>query len=417
MNVIQDGDYVVIQRHTYMRVQKLNSVKNCQLGRDSVELKNVIGQPYGSMFKMIPHESKKKVWKVEPTDEILDFEDIFLGDDDKPSGEDNRNLLDINTEAQGLKKEQIDAMREDCVDGKEIMEQLIENSASFHQKTKFSQAKFLKKKAKKYFQYLVIKRPSIRLIMQINYKTDPLKMMNLRIDSLAQLLNNVNIQSRGKYLIYESGCQGVVVSAALERIGSHPDGKLIYVYQTGEPQTYGLNAMNYTKEAMDNMSTINLYHLRALEQGKNITHMHQDNAGDNKPHNQRKREESVRSYEIIKPRKMDGLIIACKQHPSNVLISLMKYLSFSRPFAVYSPYKEPLLETYFALKVTGQAIMVTITESWLRNIQVLPDRSHPEVLMSGGGGYILSGLYVDNSDAKPSSTNGSSNGENTKMET
>ena len=140
---------------------------------------------------------------------MLDFEEHFL-DENEQSGQDNRNLRDTNTEAQGLKKEQIDAMREGCVDGKEIVGQLIENSASFHQKTKFSQAKFLKKKAKKYFQFLIIKKPSIRLIMQINYKNDPLKMMNLRIDTLAQLLNNVNLQSGGKYMIYETGCQGIL---------------------------------------------------------------------------------------------------------------------------------------------------------------------------------------------------------------
>ena len=81
------------------------------------------------------------------------------------------------------------------MDGKEIVEQLIENSASFHQKTKFSQAKFLKKKSKKYSPYVLIKKPSIRLLMQISYKNDPMKMMNLRIDTLAQILNNANIRS------------------------------------------------------------------------------------------------------------------------------------------------------------------------------------------------------------------------------
>ena len=210
--IIKDGDFVVIQRHDYMRTQKLVGAKNCliQLGRDSVELKNVIGHPYGSAFQMQPHDSRKKTWKVERINEVLDFEEHFL-DENEQSGQDNRNLRDTNTEAQGLKKEQIDAMREECVDGKEIVGQLIENSASFHQKTKFSQAKFLKKKAKKYFQFLIIKKPSIRLIMQINYKNDPLKMMNLRIDTLAQLLNNVNLQSGGKYMIYETGCQGTYI--------------------------------------------------------------------------------------------------------------------------------------------------------------------------------------------------------------
>ena len=43
--------------------------------------------------------------------------------------------------------------------------------------------------------------------------------MNLRTDTLAQILNNANVQSSGKYVVYETGCQGLVVSAVLDRLG------------------------------------------------------------------------------------------------------------------------------------------------------------------------------------------------------
>jgi tRNA (adenine-N(1)-)-methyltransferase non-catalytic subunit len=59
-----------------------------------------------------------------------------------------------------------------------------------------------------------------------------------------------------------------------------------------------------------------------------------------------------------------------------LLLSLLKYLAPSRPFVVYSPYIEPLMETYLAVKDTGKAVMVMLTETWLRNYQarpVLPD--------------------------------------------
>ena len=67
-------------------------------------------------------------------------------------------------------------------------------------------------------------------------------------------------------------------------------------------------------------------------------------------HRQKLREESVQSFELMKS-GIDGLIVACKQHPTAILLALMRYLSPSRPFAVFSPYKEPLLETYTAVKV------------------------------------------------------------------
>lgn len=94
MEEIKDGEFVVIQRDNYMRTQKLVASKNCHisLGKDQIELANVIGQPYGSAFKMVPHATKKKLWIVEKTDEILNFEEMFLGD---KSGTDNRNILGI----------------------------------------------------------------------------------------------------------------------------------------------------------------------------------------------------------------------------------------------------------------------------------------------------------------------------------
>ena len=126
------------------------------------------------------------------------------------------------------------------------------------------------------------------------------------------------------------------------------------------------------------------------------------------PYRQKMREESSKSYDLIKQKKMDGLIIAAKQHPTSILLHLIKYLAPSRPFVVFSSYKEPLMDAYFAVKETGKAVLVTLAETWLRNYQVLPDRTHPEVLMSGGGGYILSGIVVDNSDLALDHCDGSS---------
>ena len=236
--------------------------------------------------------------------------------------------------------------------------------------------------------------------------------------------------------MYETGCQGLLVAAALERVGSAEGGKVIHVYQTGNPQTQSLNAMNFDKATMDNMLTLNMYHLRSMEQGQDISVMHcdvkksdgaaaeieekpseekdekmteaksdekEDKDGDEPkpakvPFRQRLREESMASYELLKGKEtMDGLLIASKQHPTALLLSLLPYVKPSRPFVAFSPYKEPLMDAYLKLKETGKAIMVTLSESWLRNHQVLPSRTHPEVTMSGGGGYVLSGIVVDNS--------------------
>ena len=72
----------------------------------------------------------------------------------------------------------------------------------------------------------------------------------------------------------------------------------------------------------------------------------------------------------------------------------IKFVCLSGQFTVYSQYKEPLLDAYMTIKESGSAINVNLSETWLRNYQVLPERTHPHVLMSGGGGYLLTGIIV-----------------------
>ena len=60
--------------------------------------------------------------------------------------------------------------------------------------------------------------------------------------------------------MYETGAQGLVVSSVLERVGGQ--GRVTHIYQTGQPQTNCLAAMDYPPEVMNNLHVINIQHLR-----------------------------------------------------------------------------------------------------------------------------------------------------------
>jgi len=420
-DTIEAGKTVVIQKYKYMRTHVLNPKKPLQMGRDMIDITPIVGSKFGTTFKMIP-DTKKKLFTLEICDAAVDLESLFLGE----GGQDNRDLNQAEN-SQKLSRDDIEELRDEGVSGEQILGKIIENSETFQAKTKFSQAKFLKKKAKKYHHYILIRKPSIRLLMQIHYTANPMNMMNLRLDSLAQLLNMTNIHNGGRFLVYETGAQGVVVAAVLERVGAA--GKVVHIYQTGQPQTSCLGAMNFSEEVTNSLHTINMAHLRSMEQGKDILVNHHASNGQppvkklctdapsdtpqlntildtseaalektetNLPVRMTLRERSVSAFAEMSSGDMDGLLIVCKQHPTALLLHLLKYLSPSRPFAVFSPYKEPLLDAYMAVKEGGLAIMCTVSETWLSYQQVLPGRTHPEMLMSGGGGYLLTGTFVAN---------------------
>lgn len=51
-------------------------------------------------------------------------------------------------------------------------------------------------------------------------------------------------------------------------------------------------------------------------------------------------------------------------------------------------------------QMAKQAVALQLQEPWWRNHQVLPGRTHPEMVMSGTGGFLLSGIVVRDSDGK-----------------
>jgi len=439
--IIKGGETVILQKYNYMRTHVLNAKKCLQLGRDIVSMEGIEGKKYGTTFEMVSNPKNKKQFQLVEANEIVDFEELFLTGE---GGQDNRDLQDTEATNQNLSREQIEELRDSGTAGKVIMEKIIENSDTFQQKTKFSQQKFLKKKAKKYHHYVMIRKPSIRLLMDILYKMDPMKIMNLRVDSLSQILNVTNVHSGGRYLVYETGAQGLVVAAVLERLGGV--GELIHVYQTGQPQTTALNSVGLQKSPI--LKVLNIQHLRSMEQGRDILVNHwrtedgdkpdsdepptkkskqeqhsEANGQQNQPQNGESngsanncdttttttttqpqpektfrmnlREKSVEAFGSLKNESMDGLVLVCRQHPGNLLVYLSQFIKPSRPFCVYSPYKEPLLDAYIQVKEAGIAVAVNLSESWLRYHQVLPQRTHPMVNMSGGGGYLLSGIFIE----------------------
>ncbi|VDL85848.1 unnamed protein product [Schistocephalus solidus] len=91
----------------------------------------------------------------------------------------------------------------------------------------------------------------------------------------------------------------------------------------------------------------------------------------------------------------DCLIVAIRFYPVDITLLLMQFLPPGRPFVVHSHLLAPLVDLYNILKRRGSCAHLTLFDSWLRPIQVLPNRTHPEMKMTSGcGGFLLRGYTV-----------------------
>ncbi|XP_011643135.1 tRNA (adenine(58)-N(1))-methyltransferase non-catalytic subunit TRM6 [Pogonomyrmex barbatus] len=104
--------------------------------------------------------------------------------------------------------------------------------------------------------------------------------------------------------------------------------------------------------------------------------------------------ETKRAVDLLNSSKARGLTIVAKEHPLNIATALLPFLGASRPFVIFHAYREPLQETYMELKQKYSVINLKLFTNFLRSYQVLPDRTHPDILTNDTGGYILTGYLV-----------------------
>ncbi|GAX79292.1 hypothetical protein CEUSTIGMA_g6733.t1 [Chlamydomonas eustigma] len=92
------------------------------------------------------------------------------------------------------------------------------------------------------------------------------------------------------------------------------------------------------------------------------------------------------------------ILAAPRMNPTSLMSQVLPLLAPSAAFVLYSPWSQPLAECMHQLQTSKSAVLLQLHESWMRPHQVLPMRTHPEMMCSGTGGYILSGIKVCTSD-------------------
>uniref|UniRef100_A0A8D2ZWE4 tRNA (adenine(58)-N(1))-methyltransferase non-catalytic subunit TRM6 n=1 Tax=Scophthalmus maximus TaxID=52904 RepID=A0A8D2ZWE4_SCOMX len=391
---IKEGDHVVLKRGDIFKAIQVLPKKKVIFEKQWFFLDNAVGQLYSSTFEIVSGNLQPKKPK-----------DTEGSSDAKEAGTDNRHIVD-DGKSQKLTRDDIETLKEQGLKGQEIIQQLIDNSSTFRDKTEYAQDKYIKKKKKKYENTVTILKPSCRILAMMYHGREPGKICHLRYDALAQMLTLANIHAGSKVLVFET-CAGLVLGSVMERMGGY--GSVIQMYPGGGPGRAGMESFGLPAHFHDMLHDFPICHVNALLAGTLDTTAKDQSAGmifrilaeEKKVKLEEKRKKLAAVASLLEGRNADGLIIASRFHPCPVLMGLLKFLSPSRPFVVHSQYKEPLIECYTKLREQGGTVNLRLTDTWLRHYQVLPNRTHPLLLMSGGGGYLLSGTTVATDRAKP----------------
>lgn len=398
---IKLGDYIVIQRQKYTKLYKFTGkTAVAVLGKQKIDLSSIEGLPYFSTFRMMPQNGDKSgVFKLEICTNPHDIKESISID---KSGTDNRDILD-DGRSQVLTEDEIKNLRETCETSTEIVEHLVDNSKTFNSKTEYAQEKYLRRKEKKYYEYVQIRKPSVRLIFDIYFRQDPDKIMNMRMDTLSQIISYSGICSTGEYMVYESGTNGICLAAFLNSMGDSGNSHIVYVHQGNVPHKQAVLALNFPESYTEKYTPVNIYSvLRHFYQKDCTSDVAKAEDTEPEPKKVKLEDEEKKKWELenakacsIMRQKVDSLVIVAKEHPTAIFKELVQFVRPGRPFVIYSPYQEIATECFTELKANQPVLNVRIYSSFLRTYQVLADRTHPDVSMNGNSGFIICGYVIN----------------------
>jgi len=202
---------ILIDNSGNRRILKIKGAKRVKHFKVMVDLSQLLGKPFASHWQVKDPKSGEleQITDVRQLTRAYLDEDPFGEDgapDEEEDGEeekevdagegvknrDNRDIVD-NNQAQKLGQQEIEAMKAQGLSGAEIIRTLIENSESWSKRTKYSQAKYLRKKLQKYMVTFEVKKPNALELCEAYSSTQPAKIQGLRSDSLALIMQMANI--------------------------------------------------------------------------------------------------------------------------------------------------------------------------------------------------------------------------------
>lgn len=392
-----------------------------------ISMKNVIGTPYGSVFHVAGKDLE--LASLQPVGREGEQKDDEEGAEGGSLRKDNRGLNDTNT-SQKLKDADIREMRKQGCSGEEIIKTLIANSDTWNTKTEYSQEKWLTKKRRKYSMKLRIARCTPATVCEVYHSKSIDKISHLRPDSLSRILSQSSIYPGCRVLVVDS-LVGLIVGSVAYRLrgmgeifavyhGQQPHFELVNTFNLDEASTKIIQPVpsNELAAAGHDVRRLGFANLVGVEsatvetpalpagtmpcattvselgieepapqQAQGEDRKRSYNKSGRHPHDLRRIRQHLREG-------FDSLILATKFYPLPILKEVISLLLPSSPFVLYFEFMEPLVECYLYLLENALAVRLSLSDTWTREFQTLPNRVHPAMFMSVSSGYLLTGIYV-----------------------
>ena len=342
----------------------------------AVSLAPLLDSVYGSAYVLAEDDERRRC--LVPTlprgaaDESDDAASVATS-----SAGDNRHLVDEGTH-QALTADEIAALKKGGATADDVVRQLVANSATFQEKTVYAQEKYIRRKKQKHQTSVVSLFPCAANVARAAFAKDPARVAHVRPDTLARMLQKACLAEGARAAVCET-CGGLLVAAVAERLGPH--GTVHHVQCAARASTQRPHHAEHFRRPLADIQPLSLAPLLRAAMCDD-----DDDAAA-----------SAAAAEVLP--KCSALLVATKFDPVAVTMALLPRVAGSGAVVVFCSFLRPLEQ--LAEIITGTlACDVDITETWTREYQVLPQRTHPTMDMHGASGYILTATKVIQTDTR-----------------
>ncbi|GAA96840.1 uncharacterized protein L969DRAFT_94895 [Mixia osmundae IAM 14324] len=367
-------------------IPKLSSGVSINLGKyGQFKSDDLIGRPYGFTYE-ITHGGSLTVVQHVTLSEIEERERENTNEDIMPQT------------YVGLSAEQVAELRAADMTGKEIVDYQIAVHAEFDKKNRFSQEKYRRRKETKYLKMFTPVAPTLYNICAYHFVKDPPRFRDLRVDSMAQILNLADVRPHKRVLLIDDTA-GALAAGCVERMDGH--GALVLIHDaSSDIQLPVCDYMGFSVRQKSVICQINWAATDPTHQPFELP-TDVDIKKDTRDRGRQKAVKRQAQYEAnaqMRQQFFDGgfgcVIIATAYDPLDVLSRVSDKLAGSAQVVIYSPSLEPLASASRLLRGDPQFIGIGVHQPFLRKYQVLPGRTHPEMTGLPAGGYILTAISV-----------------------
>uniref|UniRef100_A0A1I7T4H2 tRNA (adenine(58)-N(1))-methyltransferase non-catalytic subunit TRM6 n=1 Tax=Caenorhabditis tropicalis TaxID=1561998 RepID=A0A1I7T4H2_9PELO len=429
-SVIRSGEYLIVQKPDgeQSRVVRFTPKQKILIEKLKFSADSVFGKPYG-LFEVSNNQCTPM--SVDRLIEELHQQEApvatSLGDSETTTSEVTDSIdprlviapsalkLEPEQKRQKLEMDAVLEMKKQGISGQELVAKLVQGSASFQTRTVFSQSKYIKRKAKKHNDRVLILRPTIRLLAKAYYLKDPDRLAMLRADQLALMLQMAGVH-HGKNIIVFEQTLGLITSAVMERLGGK--GACVHIHRGAVAQSIPcVHSMNYSESTLSTFLPVRIKCLLAgsqLPYDTNRRPVNEEDGEDNENDEADKKnidkledqdqealsrrndrlDREKQGLDIISEERAHSLIIGSRTvDPISILELMFPKLAPSSSIVIYSPHQNVLISAYEWLS-KRPAINLMLSDQMCRVMQVLPDRTHPLMAQYVAGGHVLTGIKV-----------------------